>query len=99
MFRKPVYGEDCRKAIKINLLFNDVFDVKRHKNADKYNKNEANILRELESAPSTVLNPFASKIQEVEPQNKVDNYPPYTEDEIEEYNAHNSYVKEVPKSQ
>ena len=40
LFRKPIYGEDCRKAIKINLLFNDVFDVKRNKNADRYNKDD-----------------------------------------------------------
>lgn len=33
--RKPVFGEDCRKAIKINLLFGDVFDSKRHKNLDR----------------------------------------------------------------
>ena len=27
MFKKPVYGEDCRRAVKINLLFGDVFEV------------------------------------------------------------------------
>jgi hypothetical protein len=34
-FRRPVFGEDCRKAIKVNLLFGDVFDAKRHKNLDR----------------------------------------------------------------
>jgi hypothetical protein len=33
--RRPVFGEDCRKAIKVNLLFGDVFDAKRHKNLDR----------------------------------------------------------------
>ena len=33
--KKPVFGEDCRKAIKVNLLFGDVFDTKRHKNLDR----------------------------------------------------------------
>jgi len=34
--RKPVYGEDCRRAIKVALVFGDVFDAKRHKNLDRY---------------------------------------------------------------
>ena len=35
--RKPVFGEDCRRAIKVGLIFQDVFDSKRSKNLDRYN--------------------------------------------------------------
>lgn len=35
--RKPVFGEDCRRAIKVSLIFQDVFDSKRSKNLDRYN--------------------------------------------------------------
>jgi hypothetical protein len=99
LLRKPVYGEDCRKAVKVNLLFNDVFDIKRYKNADRYTKVDPRTEKDLIKAPSSVLNPFASRIQEVTPQNKVENYPSCTEEEIEQYNDHNNYVKEVPRSQ
>jgi hypothetical protein len=34
LFRKPVFGEDCRKAVKVNLVLGDIFEVKRHKNTD-----------------------------------------------------------------
>ncbi len=59
LFRSPIYGEDCRKSIKINLLFSDVFEVKRHKNLDRYSKNDSAAYNELFSVPSTILNPFA----------------------------------------
>ena len=57
-----MYGEDCRKAVKINLLFNDVFDAKRYKNADRYNKSDPNVINDLEKAPSSVFNSFARRI-------------------------------------
>ena len=62
MFQKPVYGEDCKKAIKVNILFSDVFDNKRHKNLDRYGKNSEGFQKELERIPSTILNPFAFKL-------------------------------------
>lgn len=62
MFRKPVYGEDCRKAVKINLLFGDVFEVKRHKNIDRYNKQEISSINDLERASSTIFNPFSQSL-------------------------------------
>ena len=37
VMRKPVFGEDCRRAIKVSLIFQDVFDSKRSKNLDRYN--------------------------------------------------------------
>jgi len=49
-FRKPVYGEDCRRAVKVNLLFGDVFEVKRHKNLDIYNKSNISSVNDLEKA-------------------------------------------------
>lgn len=62
MFRKPVYGEDCRKAVKINLLFGDVFEVKRHKNIDRYNKQDISSINDLERASSTIFNPFSQSL-------------------------------------
>jgi hypothetical protein len=50
--KKPVYGDDCKKAIKINLLFSDVFEVKRHKNVDRYNKADPTAISDLDRAPS-----------------------------------------------
>ena len=50
--KKPIYGEDCKKAIKINLLFSDVFEVKRHKNLDRSNKTDTAAIIELDRAPS-----------------------------------------------
>ena len=49
--KKPVYGDDCRKAIKINLLFGEVFETKRHKNADRYNKHDTSAMKDLVRAP------------------------------------------------
>lgn len=57
--RKPVYGEDSRRAIKVQLLFSDVFDVKRHKNLDKNSKNTETIIYDLDKAPCSIFNPFA----------------------------------------
>jgi hypothetical protein len=62
LLRKPVYGENCRKSVKIDLLFSDVFEAKRHKNVDKFSKGQSWALKELESAPSAVFNQFASGI-------------------------------------
>jgi hypothetical protein len=59
MLRKPVYGEDCRNAIKLNLLFSDAFDVKRHKNLDKTSKVNSNDIYDLGKAPSSIFNVFA----------------------------------------
>lgn len=42
LVRKPVYGEDTRNAIKITLLFGDLFDVKKHKNLDRYSYYDSN---------------------------------------------------------
>ena len=62
MFKKPVYGEDCRKAVKINLLFGDVFEVKRHKNLDRYNKKDITSINDLDRASSTIFNPFSQNL-------------------------------------
>jgi len=58
--RRPVYGEDCRRAVRINLLFNDVFDPKRSKNLFRGDHPTADLI----SAPSSVLNPFAQPIRD-----------------------------------
>jgi hypothetical protein len=57
--RRPVYGEDCRRAVKVPLLLSDVFDARRNKNLDKYQAEDKNAIKDLESAPSAVFNSFA----------------------------------------
>jgi len=55
--RRPVYGEDCRRSVKINLLFSDVFDTKRTKNLDRYQSDSHIPLKDLDTAPSAIFNP------------------------------------------
>ena len=62
MLRKPVYGEDCRRAIKVNLLFSDVFDAKRNKNLDKNTKMIKDTILDLDKASSSIFNTFALKL-------------------------------------
>jgi hypothetical protein len=62
ILRRPIYGEDCRRAIKINLLFSDIFENKRNKNLDKCTKNNASAVADLLRAPSAVFNQFAAGI-------------------------------------
>lgn len=61
LLKKPIYGEDCRKAVKVNLIFNDLFDVKRHKNLDKCSKesNSKKTREMMEVIPYSVFNAFA----------------------------------------
>ena len=54
--RRPVYGEDCRRSVKINLLFSDVFDAKRNKNLDRYQCEDRRAIQDLDGAPSAVFN-------------------------------------------
>jgi len=55
--RRPVFGEDCRRAIKVNLLFGDVFDARRHKNLDRITHSKP--LSDHFQAPQSVFNAFA----------------------------------------
>mmetsp|Transcript_27432 Transcript_27432/g.26498 ORF Transcript_27432/g.26498 Transcript_27432/m.26498 type:complete len:117 (+) Transcript_27432:1045-1395(+) len=101
LFREPVYGEDARRAVKVNLLFGDIFDNKRHKNVDRYSKLDSAWVSDLDQAPSSVFNPFAmsNRREEEEPRNKVENYEDLTEEQIEKQNQKSDLIKEVPKSQ
>jgi hypothetical protein len=54
--RRPVFGEDCRRSVKINLLFSDVFDAKRNKNLDRYQSENRRAIQDLDGAPSAVFN-------------------------------------------
>ena len=51
-----------RKAMKVNILFSDVFDNKRHNNLDRYSKSNPIKQKELEKIPQTIFNPFALKL-------------------------------------
>jgi hypothetical protein len=84
VIRKPVFGEDCRRAVKINLLFQDVFDVKRHKNLDRFSGYDSKQDLDLASAPSAVFNTFALH-QEISilPRNIIEDWPEQTPVEIE----------------
>ena len=49
---------------------------------------------------STILNPFAqTQANERNEYNSVENWPEQTEEQIENYNSKNPFIKEVPKSQ
>ena len=80
--RRPVFGEDCRRSVKINLLFGDVFDAKRSKNLDRYTSESPQSLRDLDTAPSTVFNPCCP--QDVQVRNLVEDWPESSQLEIEE---------------
>ena len=84
IFRKPVYGEDCIKAVKTKLLFSNVLDVKKHKNLDKNTKNNSDSIFDLDKAPSSVFNSFALSTQK-EPlrQNTIEDWPEESEEQIE----------------
>jgi hypothetical protein len=49
--RKPVFGEDCRRAVKVNLVLQDIFDPKRNKNLDRYTGYSPKHNSELYCAP------------------------------------------------
>lgn len=90
--RRPVYGEDCRRAVRINLLFNDVFDTKRAKNLYRGDQSTLDLL----SAPSSVLNPFAGSIRD---RNEVTDWPAMAQEQIElAFTSSDNLVKEVPLS-
>jgi hypothetical protein len=55
ILQKPVFGEDLRKSVQIDVLFSDTFHAKKHKYVDRQSKN----LKQLNKIPSTVFNPFA----------------------------------------
>jgi hypothetical protein len=86
-----VFGEDCRRAVRIGLVFSDIFDVKRHKNLDKYSKLQQTQVNDLEKAPSAVFNPFATQQIFYDPNankdilrvNFIEDWPEQTEDQIE----------------
>jgi hypothetical protein len=99
IMRRPVFGEDCRRAIKVGILFQDVFDVKRSKNLDRYNAytpdDDLRTFHEVHSAPSTVFNPFTRALSLS--RNSVEDWPDQSEDQIDEtYYSTNALVKEVP---
>ena len=94
ILRKPVFGDDCRRAVKVNFLFSDVFEVKRHKNLDKYNKTSHHYIEDLDKAPSSIFNFFAQTIcmnsngadREALNQNRVEDWHELSEEQIEIYN-------------
>ena len=90
--RRPVYGEDCRRAVRVSLLFHDVFDTKRAKNLYRGDLATGDLL----SAPSSALNPFAGAIRD---RNEVTDWPATSQDQIElAFTSSDNLVKEVPLS-
>lgn len=86
----------------MSLIFQDVFDVKRNKNMDRY-QDLSMTESELFSAPSTVLNPIAMQLQEkrYRPMNVIEDWPEQTDSDIEAlfYSLEgNPLVKEMPLS-
>ena len=57
-----MFGEDCRRAVRVNMLFTDIFDSKRHKNLETQSENDQTLITELDRAPSAVFNPFACEL-------------------------------------
>lgn len=98
--RRPVYGEDCRRSVKINLLFSDVFENKRNKNLDRYQAEDHKAIQDLDTAPSAVFNTFALHVSEVrEPRNLIDDWEELSQEEIELlYTQSKSLIREVPLS-
>ena len=95
--KKPVYGEDCRRAIKVSLLFGDVFDAKRHKNLDRYNPTQSDLFQ----APQSVLNSFALSLTPAinrDVNNSITDFPDQSPQTIEDLFAQPLLVKEIPLS-
>ena len=94
--RRPVFGEDCRRSVKVNLLFSDVFDAKRTKNLDR---SELINAEQLDQAPSTIFNP-CYRPQAAPVRNFVEDWPETGQAEIEAAFGQPSAtgIREVPLS-
>jgi len=47
MMRKPVFGEDTRKAIKIDILFSSLFDSKRFQYMTRYDSKSSTKINDI----------------------------------------------------
>ena len=57
--RKPIFGSDLRKSLKINLLFDDLHETKRHKYVTKKSKYLDADRKECFQVTSAVFNPYS----------------------------------------
>ena len=81
LYGLPIYGTNLRNTIKVTQVCNDIFDSRQY----KYSKN-------IYSLPQAVFNPFS-------PNKKkpmlMEEWPQYTDPEIEQINSKNLIIKEI----
>jgi hypothetical protein len=58
MDQRPIYGADLRRAVKVNLLLDDLHESKRHKYVNRASKHNKPAVKDCYKLPNAVFNPY-----------------------------------------